>query len=79
MTLQRTKAAATDPNRSFAVHGKVVRSSSDGVGFEFVWSNVQDPRKAESSPSRAGAVKALKIFIKRLQVDNHIQVEKSQA
>lgn len=36
VTLQRTEASAEDQDRAISINARVIRSGSDGVGFEFV-------------------------------------------
>ena len=69
MTLQRTHAAATDPERSIAVNAKVVRSDADGVGLAFLPTPPIDSRRAEDSVNRAADIKMLHQFLDRVHAD----------
>lgn len=66
MTLQRVKAAPTDPERSIAVNAKVVRSGKDGVGLTYVlFTYTGDSRY----PANETDAKALQNFLDRLNAD----------
>jgi Flp pilus assembly protein TadG len=77
--LQRAKATDTDPDRAISVHGKVVRSASDGVGLEFIWSRDHDPLRRDDYPAQEADLKTFKGFIKNLQADNHLHAQSGQA
>jgi Flp pilus assembly protein TadG len=79
VSLQRAKASESDPNRSIYVNGKVVRSASDGVGLEFVWSHDHDPRRRDDHPAKEADLKTFKTFIKNLQADNNLHAQAGQA
>lgn len=65
MTLQRAKAAPTDPDRSIAVNAKVVRSGKDGVGLTYVFTPSGDSRY----PTNETDAKTLQGFFHRLNSD----------
>lgn len=69
VTLQRARAAATDPERSIAVNAKVVRSGSDGVGLAFVPSLSQGSQGAAHSAMKAADAKTLQRFFDRVNTD----------
>jgi Flp pilus assembly protein TadG len=77
--LQRAKATDTDPNRAISVHGKVVRSASDGVGLEFIWSRDHDPLRRHDHPAKEADMKTFKSFVKNLQADNSLHAQSGQA
>ena len=79
VTLQRAKATDSDPNRAISVQGKVVRSASDGVGLEFIWSHDHDPRHRDDHPGKGVDMKTFKSFIKNLQSDNNLHAQAGQA
>lgn len=79
VTLQRAKATESDPNRAICVQGKVVRSASDGVGLQFVWSRDHDLRHQEAPITKDANLKTFKSFIKHLQGDNHLRAQAGQA
>jgi hypothetical protein len=66
MTLQRARAAATDPERAIAVNARVVRSGKDGVGLEFVPPQTRDPQ-----PNVANS-KTIRRFFERAQADSEL-------
>lgn len=72
MTLQRARAAVTDPERSIAVNAKVVRAGADGVGLTFLPTPAPDPRRPDesrASPVKAADLKTIDRFFRRLQMD----------
>jgi hypothetical protein len=69
ITLQRARAAATDPERSIAVHAKVVRAGTDGVGLAFLPAPPVDSRRSEDSVKRTADVKMLHQFFHRVHAD----------
>jgi Flp pilus assembly protein TadG len=77
--LQRAKANDTDPSRAISVHARVVRSASDGVGLEFVWSRDHVPPRRDDYPAQEADMKTFKGFIKSLQADNNFRAQAGQA
>jgi hypothetical protein len=69
MTLQRTLASTTDPERSIAVNARVMRSGVDGVGLEFVLPHRHRSHRAEGVPTREADVETLCLVLDRLQSD----------
>ena len=67
MTLQRTQAAATDPERAIAVNAKVVRSGQDGVGLQFVPTHIQE--RAQSPRSSEENLRAIRSFFNHAHAD----------
>ena len=68
MTLQRAKAAPTDPDRSIAVNAKVVRSGKDGVGLAYVLGPMRDARRDDGMATVAD-MKTLSKFLDKLHGD----------
>lgn len=68
MTLQRAKAAPTDPERTIAVNAKVVRSGKDGVGLAYMLAPMRDVRPDETMATVADG-KMLGRFLERLNSD----------
>jgi hypothetical protein len=69
MTLQRTGAAETDPERAIAVMAKVIRAGVDGAGLEFVPTQSRAFHRAQDSTSNTADVKTIDRFLRRLQMD----------
>jgi hypothetical protein len=69
MTLQRAKAAPTDPDRSIAVNVKVVRSGADGVGLEYVLAVTSDSSDGYGPLGTQTDRKTLERFLRRLEAD----------
>jgi len=69
MTLQRARAAKSDPERSIAVNARVVRSGSDGVGLAFLPLQRQESRRTFDSSMHAVDEKVLHQFFHRVQED----------
>lgn len=69
MTLQRTNAADTSPERYISVQSKVIWLGDDGVGFAFVPLEAKDSSPAENLKSRPVGRKALDAFLEHLKSD----------
>jgi hypothetical protein len=69
MTLQRAKAAPTDPERSIAVNAKVVRAGKDGVGMAYLLSQTGEPGRSYGPLSTSTDRKTLEKFLSRLDAD----------
>jgi Flp pilus assembly protein TadG len=69
MTLQRAKAAPTDPERSIAVNAKVVRAGKDGVGLSYVLAPGREVRRADESMATVADLKSLNRFFERVRAD----------
>lgn len=68
MTLQKTDADGDDPENSIAVRTRVVRWGPDGVGFAFAVSRLADANKDAHAAGSGVGQKALKAFLKRLNL-----------
>ena len=69
MTLQRTAATESDPDRAIAVNARVVRSGADGVGFQFMLPRVSGSRKLDGFPANEADEETLIRFLARLRAD----------
>jgi PilZ domain len=67
MTLQMTEGTHADGENAIAVLAKVIRSGSDGVGFQFIFTSPVDARNVKSfDGSRLVDKKALNRFLRKL-------------
>jgi hypothetical protein len=67
VTLQRTEVGSDDPGRAISVNAKVVRSGSDGVGFEFLLpESERDIRSLPGLPAPLIDKKHLRSFLDRI-------------
>ena len=69
MTLQRAKAAPTDPERSITVNAKVVRAGADGVGLAYVLAPTSGSSDAYGPLGTLTDRKTLEKFLQRLDAD----------
>ena len=66
MTLQWTEAQVGDPERAVTVNARVVRSTEDGVGFEFVLPEKGTPFWPLGLPADGTDAKKLNRFLQRV-------------
>jgi Flp pilus assembly protein TadG len=66
MSLQRSDAAETDPDRSIMVNAQVIRADVDGVGLAFVLPSDHGSTKTANAFSCGASAKTLNHFLKCL-------------
>jgi hypothetical protein len=78
VTLQRTDADLTEQDGSISVQARVVRSGSNGVGFEFVLEDSQNT-PAGSMPGCAATQEDMDRFLRAIQLPSRDEQEWERA